>query len=367
MDVWQRVIDLEARMITLQKRVADTYQKTPVMISTDPFHTDYKTYDGPFMMGFPSGASVRVGPGYVLAPGGGYAWTGGTGSLAYAGANFVTLDVTMDGDTVDSAAIGCYGLLSNVKSTPGLRKVLIGVAQRSGGKVVGRTQEQRGNIYIGARAQPVLDFVVTGAILGAGSSYTELPIGYDPLYGTILKRYRHDATYEIAETAGAVRNTIKFLQPDEMYRLTITGCFIKTSGTTDTDTDYPELRVCKGASSAGNASTDVIHAMGYRKGVFVETPEMYGFSSYPGSVIAYASTPSAAADGGPNSIPAAYAVEWYAPTYSAGVGSFRENFALNTLLVPSDDLTDDTLSLWGKGLRTVEYEIAIKRMDAQYD
>jgi hypothetical protein len=149
MDVWQRVIDLEARMITLQKRVADTYQKTPVMISTDPVHTDYKTYDGPFMMGFPSGGSVRVGPGYVLAPGGGYAWTGGTGSLAYAGANFVTLDLTMDGDTVESAEIGCYSTLDDVTSTPTLRKVLIGVAQRSGNKVVGRTQEQRGNIYLG--------------------------------------------------------------------------------------------------------------------------------------------------------------------------------------------------------------------------
>jgi hypothetical protein len=229
-------------------------------------------------------------------------------------------------------------LLSNVTSTPGLRKVLIGVAQRSGGKVVGRTQEQRGNIVLSACEQPVLDIIVTNAVSLSYADYYELPVGVDPLYATIVKRYAHAATYEVNATAGAVRNTIKFLDPDSMYKITVTGCFKKVSGTSDGDIDRPEIVLCKGASAAGSVATDIIHALTKRTGVFVEVPTSYSSSVY----------------GGP------------ADTL-IGVGEFVENWSITTLIVPADDLTDDTLSIWGKGVRYADYEIVVKRVAALYD
>jgi hypothetical protein len=165
--------------------------------------------------------------------------------------------------------------------------------------------------------------VVTDAALDY-SSLVAMPVGLDgAATATINQRYIHAATYEVNTTAGATRNTIKFLNPKAMYELTFSGCFRKTSGTADGDTEYPILHWKKGTALLN----DPPHALMYRMATFQEVVGTTGTAN-----------------------------------------TFRENFSLTTLLVPEDDLSSDTMSLWGgAGKGYADYEIVIKQVGGLYD
>jgi hypothetical protein len=149
MTMSERMMMLEARLLAMSKRIAELDQAQQVGAASAVQVADYSNYVGPFVLGCPSAGTARVGPGYVLAPGGAWYWPGGTGS-ALAGTTYVTLDITMDGDVVDSASVGAYTSLASVTSSADTRRVLIGVVTTAGGKTLARVQQQRGNIYLGA-------------------------------------------------------------------------------------------------------------------------------------------------------------------------------------------------------------------------
>ena len=147
-ETFQRLLALEAHVQVLTKRLEETAAAIPAGVGPGMQVPDYSNYKGPFMVGLLADGYVKVGAGYILAPGGAYAYGGGTSGGLAAGTNYVVLKIDMDDDEVDAVTVQIKAALSDITSTTTTKLVLIAVVKCEGGKAIGRVQEQRGNIVL---------------------------------------------------------------------------------------------------------------------------------------------------------------------------------------------------------------------------
>lgn len=140
-----RILMLDAQLSALRSTVAATVAEAESRSRVNP-SPEHDLYRGPFLAGLLASATVRVAEGHINAPAGAYSWSAATAPIT---AKYVALKITMAAGAVSAVAIECHAALTDLVSTPTVRRVLIAkLIPDATGTYVGCLQEQRGHITI---------------------------------------------------------------------------------------------------------------------------------------------------------------------------------------------------------------------------